>query len=120
MRCASTRRLAAVVTAASAVALPLTSLTAVASASTTITTRSFGMHYINPANPYLVQFGSSRIWDMGVTWRERQPRRATTSARVLARLHNIVATTPSHGSQPMLTLGMTPAWAAHKCNHYYA
>lgn len=119
MRFASTRRLALVVTAATAVALPLTSLTASASASTTITTRSFGMHYTNSADPYLVQFGSSRIWDMGVTWRDLQPSKGTTSSRVLTRLDSIVATMRSHGSQPLLTLGMTPAWAARKCNHYY-
>src|SRR3954447_18034583 len=117
MRFASTRRLALIVSAATAVALPLTSLSASASASTTISTRSFGMHYTNPANPYLVQFGSSRIWDMGVTWRELQPSRGTTNANVLARLDNIVATMRAHGAQPLLTLGMTPAWAAHKCNH---
>jgi len=119
MRLAPARRLALAVTALTAVALPLC-LPASASAASTVSTRSFGMHYTNPADPYLVKFGSSRIWDMGVTWRDLQPRRGTTSATAIARLDKIVATMRAHGSQPLLTLGMTPAWAAHKCNHYYA
>src|SRR5947209_16696940 len=110
------RRLAALVATLTAVLLPLPGLTTSASASTpAISIHSFGMHYTNTADPYLVRFGASRIWDMGVTWRELQPSKGTTSATVLARLDHIVATQRAHGSQPLLTLGMTPAWAAHKC-----
>src|SRR3954452_17986242 len=117
MRLAPARRLAVAVTALTAVALPL-ALPASGSAAT-ISTRSFGMHYTNSADPYLVNFGSSRIWDMGVTWRDLQPSRGSTSRTAIARLDKIVAAMRAHGSQPLLTLGMTPAWAAHKCNHYY-
>src|SRR3954462_1202089 len=104
MRLAPARRLAVAVAALTAVALPL-ALPASASAAT-ISTHSFGMHYTNSTDPYLVPFGSSRLWDMGVTWRDLQPRRGTTSASALARLDKIVATMRAHGSQPLLTLGM--------------
>jgi hypothetical protein len=112
------RRLALAVTAVTAMTAPL-AVPASASASTTVTTRSFGMHYLGDNDAYLVPFGASRIWDMGETWRDLQPRRGATSTAAIARLDRIVARMRAHGSQPLLTLGMTPAWAAHKCNHVY-
>jgi hypothetical protein len=119
MRLARARRYAVAVAALTAAALPLTSLEASASASTAISARAFGMHYTNTSSPYLVQFGASRVWDMRVTWRDLQPRKGVTSAAAIGRLDKIVATMRAHGAQPMITLGMTPAWAAHKCNHYF-
>ena len=118
MRFALAPRLAAAATAVMTVATSALCLTGTASAATTVSTRSFGIHQLNPAHPLLVQFGASRIWDMGVTWKKLQPRKGHTSPSALARLDSIVASQRAHGSQPLITLGMTPAWAAHKCNHY--
>jgi hypothetical protein len=93
---------------------------------------AFGMHWLNTGHPYPgLTFGSARIWDMGVTWADLQPDPpptpslpvvgSTTPApwnqTALAHLDSIVNTFVSHHVQPMLTLGVTPAWAAHPCNH---
>ena len=112
------RRYAVTVAAATAAALPLMGLDATASASTAISSRQFGMHYLNPSSPLLLGFGSSRIWDMHVTWKDLQPSSGATNATALSRLDAIVNGMRNHGAQPMITLGMTPNWAAHHCNHW--
>ena len=78
---------------------------------------AFGAHSFPP-----LTFGTARIWDMGVTWRDLQPSASSSlsspsSNPVLARLDQIVATFRSRGVDPVLTLGMTPAWAARNCQH---
>src|SRR5947207_7193439 len=84
------------VAAATALALPLTSLDASASASTAISSRQFGMHYTNTSDPLLLSFGSGRVWDMGVTWKDLQPTSGATNATALARLDSIVNGFPGH------------------------
>jgi hypothetical protein len=117
-----------------------------ATASTTtsaaaVAPQAFGMHWLNPSHPYpSLPFGTARIWDMGVTWADLQPAApalplpvdptATVTggdplpqsvsgwdADALARLDGIVDAFRAHHADPLITLGMTPAWAAHACPH---
>jgi len=84
---------------------------------------SFGMHVLQlGAHPYPpMPFGTVRVWDMGVTWKDLQPTQATpltgNGNAALSRLDSIVSTLRQHGAQPMITLGMTPDWAANSCPH---
>src|SRR4051812_8663660 len=88
-----------------------------------ITAQAFGMHYLGYGrNPYpALSFGTSRIWDMGVTWKDVAPTPDSpftgTGSTGLQRLDAIVATFARHHVQPVVTLGMTPAWAARSCQH---
>ena len=110
-----------------------------------ISAASFGMHWINTSHPYpALSFGSARMWDMGVKWIDLQPTApaATLPAgvvppatvegqpgpqaisgwdpNVLSRLDGIIDTFRSHNVDPMITLGMTPTWAARNCQHVYS
>jgi hypothetical protein len=84
---------------------------------------AFGMHFIGwgthayPSMP----FGSARVWDTGVSWADLQPTPDGWDADALGRLDAIVAGYRSHHVDPMITLGMTPAWAANtaSCNPAY-
>jgi hypothetical protein len=82
---------------------------------------AFGMHWLNTANPYPSgTFGAARIWNMGVDWAQLQPSQSTrfdSSNGALVHLDQIVGTFRSRGVVPLLTLGMTPGWAADSCNH---
>ena len=115
---ARTRRLPLLIASLTGILFSFANVSASASASTAISGREFGMHYLNPSNPLLLGFGSARIWDMGVTWKDLQPTSGATNASVLSRLDSIVNGMRNHGAQPMITLGMTPNWAAHHCNHW--
>src|SRR4051794_661974 len=97
-----------------AIALPMLGSPPPASAApAAIGAGAFGMHWLNPGPQYpTVRFGSARVWDMGVTWAELQPRSSATSTSVLTKLDGIVATFRAHHVDPMITLGMTPRWAA--------
>ena len=76
----------------------------------------FGAHTYPP-----LAFGSARIWDMGVTWKDVQPTAQSSldgrGGPGLQRLDAIIATYKAHGVEPLLTLGMTPDWAARACKH---
>jgi hypothetical protein len=91
---------------------------------TAVDAESFGMHVLGlGSHPYpQIPFGAVRVWDMGVTWKDLQPTATTSltdpgSNPALARLDTIVKTFTQHHAQPMITLGMTPDWAARQCNH---
>ena len=85
--------------------------------------QAFGMHVLGlGGHPYpALPFGSARIWDMGVTWKDLQPTASTpltgSSNPALTRLDGIVSTFRQHHVEPLLTLGMTPDWAAQSCKH---
>jgi hypothetical protein len=120
MRSARARRALTTIAVATAVALPFSGLDASASGSTAISARAFGMHFLNPANPVLLSAGSTRIWGgTAVSWAQLQPHQGETNGEALAGLDNIVRSMRAHGAQPMITLGMTPAWAAHHCKHTF-
>src|SRR3954447_22587814 len=87
-----------------------------------ITRYAFGMHVLGWGRlPYpVVPFATARVWDMGVTWTDLLPDRASRLSSpnpVVARLDSIVDGFHRHGVAPMITLGMTPAWAARPCHH---
>src|SRR3954451_2790415 len=88
-----------------------------------ITAQAFGMHYLGyGSHPYpALPFGTSRIWDMGVTWKDVAPSPDSaftgTGSTGLQRLDDIIATFARHHVEPVVTLGMTPAWAARSCHH---
>src|SRR3954451_23247609 len=88
-----------------------------------IAPQAFGMHFLGfGAHSYPpLAFGSARIWDMHVTWKDVQPTAGSSltgrGSAALQRLDAIVATFKSNHVEPLLTLGMTPDWAARKCTH---
>ena len=128
-------------TAAAAIAAPALGLPMATSASASVpvvSAQAFGMHWLNSsAHSFpMMPFGSARIWDDGVTWSDLQPSGPTPNndllglpdgtwtpaawdPTALARLDNLVNTYVSHHVDPMITLGMTPAWAADTsgCSH---
>jgi hypothetical protein len=85
-----------------------------------IPARAFGMHFLYTGHAYpAMTFGAARIWDMGVTWKDLEPRRNSWSTYALGRLDRIVAMFRAHRVEPMITLGWTPSWAARHCRHVY-
>src|SRR3954463_11071875 len=130
-----TRRLATVVAAAvvasPALALPATQASASVPA---ISPSAFGMHYLSTSHAFKVAFASARLWDMGVAWKDLQPDAPTFTAGLagvtpdsrtdgfnpagVAGLGRIVRTYVGRHVDPMITLGMTPSWAANTsgCN----
>src|SRR3954447_23866577 len=88
-----------------------------------IASQAFGMYYLGfGAHSYpSMGFGSARIWDMGVTWKDVQPTANSSltgrGSVALQRLDAIIATFRSHHVEPLLTLCMTPSWAARACKH---
>ena len=131
------RRLGTILTAAlvtaPALALPATEAGASVPA---ISAASFGMHYVDTRHAYpKLAFASARVWDMGVTWKDLQPNAPTHTLAgplgvpaeswtdgfdqtALSKLDSIVQTFANNHVDPMITLGMTPAWAANTngCN----
>jgi hypothetical protein len=81
------------------------------------------MHYLGfGRDPYPeLSFGTARIWDMGVTWKDIEPSPDSpltgTGSPGLQRLDAIISTFTRHHVDPVITLGMTPAWAARGCTH---
>jgi hypothetical protein len=77
-----------------------------------IDTRFFGIHLhradTTTAWPF-VRFGSWRFWDAGVDWAKLEPVRGHWRFEKLDRL---MALAEANGVEPMLTLGVTPTWAA--------
>src|SRR4051794_4871300 len=132
-----TRRLgtvvAAAVVASPALALPATQASASVPA---ISASAFDMHQLDTSHAFKVTFASARIWDMGgVKWFELQPNAPTYTpgdalgltppsstdgfdATAVARLDSIVRTFAGRHVDPLITLGMTPSWAANTsgCN----
>jgi hypothetical protein len=89
-----------------------------------ITAQAFGMHYFGfGRDPYpLMPFGTARVWDTFMTWKDLQPTAGTSLTNpsanpTLQRLDGYLQLLTRHGVQPMITLGMTPAWAAYPCHH---
>ena len=93
--------------------------TSASAAPAPVSPRAFGMHFIGlgshhyPAMP----FKSARVWDMGVTWADLQPNGPYFDTNALNRLDSIVHTFERHGVQPLIVMGMTPAWARASCPH---
>lgn len=72
----------------------------------------FGLHIHRAASttPWpSIPFGAWRLWDAHVTWAEIEPRRGEWNFAILDRTMDLAA---QHGVEPLLVLGMTPAWAS--------
>jgi len=129
------RRLATVAAtatmAAPALAIPATTASASVPA---INAQAFGMHWLSQGHTYpKMPFGAARIWDASVAWKNLQPNGPTRpsvggvptgswtaaawDSTAVSRLDTLVNTYRSHGVDPMITLGVTPAWAANSCSH---
>lgn len=74
----------------------------------------FGMH-IHRADTTtrwpIAQFAVWRFWDAAVSWERLEPEKGKWDFK---RLDNLVALAESRGVEPLLTLGITPRWAASK------
>lgn len=74
----------------------------------------FGMH-IHRADTTtrwpIAQFGVWRLWDAAVSWERLEPEKGRWDFK---RLDNLVALAENRGVEPLLTLGITPRWAASK------
>ncbi len=80
--------------------------------SQTVTSDFFGMHIHRAANGTAwpgVDFGSWRLWDSYVSWRDLEPSKGQWRFDLLDRL---VSMAELRGIAVMLTLGSTPAWAS--------
>lgn len=92
-------------------ALAGTALHAVA-ADAPLDARFFGIHLhrADTTTPWpFVKFGSWRLWDAGVHWNKLEPQRGEWHFDKLDRL---MALAEAHDVETVLTLGVTPAWAA--------
>jgi hypothetical protein len=72
----------------------------------------FGMHITDAAGstPWpSVPFGTWRLWDAYVTWKDLEPRRGTWN---FSRLDNLVALAKDHDTEVILPLALTPQWAS--------
>ncbi|MDQ1708659.1 MAG: polysaccharide biosynthesis protein PslG [Frankiaceae bacterium] len=70
----------------------------------------FGLHIHSPASNWpAVAFGSTRLWDSGVTWKQLQPSRGTWS---FSALDAQVAQANAAHKDIIMVLGVTPVWAA--------
>ncbi|MEO6713941.1 MAG: endo-1,4-beta-xylanase [Mycobacteriales bacterium] len=79
-----------------------------------ITREFFGLHIHDPVKRWpKVAFGSVRLWDSGVTWRQMQPTRTTWN---FAALDAQVAQANAAGKDIIMVLGVTPQWAASRPN----
>lgn len=107
---------------------------------------AFGMHYLgfgtSHAYPGSLGFGSARIWDDGVDWAQLQPNAPSVTCtatdllgnctsyatsdgwdqNALHKLDTIVQKYAAYHVDPVLVLGMTPAWATSSavCSKYPA
>jgi hypothetical protein len=71
----------------------------------------FGIHDASGAAYGRVPFGSIRLWDAGVTWKDIETSRGVYS---WSRLDSLVSKAQAHHVQVTLTLGMTPSFYADK------
>ncbi|RZS87162.1 GH35 family endo-1,4-beta-xylanase [Motilibacter rhizosphaerae] len=68
-----------------------------------------GLNAVDPARWPEAPFGSLRLWDSGTTWADLEP---APGEWHWERLDALVAAAQQHGVRVLLTLGLTPAWAA--------
>lgn len=79
----------------------------------------FGMH-IHRADTTtawpIARFATWRFWDAAVSWERLEP---AQDAWDFSRLDTLVNLAEQHGVEPMLTLGITPRWAASRPNEKF-
>jgi hypothetical protein len=84
--------------------------------STTVSDRYFGMHvgFVDPGTPWpAVQFGTWRLWDANVTWKDLEPRKGVWD---FSRLDALIALAQEHNVEVILPLALTPQWASQRAN----
>ena len=78
--------------------------------------RYFGMHvgFVNPGTPWpVVPFGTWRLWDANVTWKDLEPRKGTWDFSLLDAL---IGLAKEHKVDVILPLALTPQWASKRPN----
>jgi hypothetical protein len=81
-----------------------------------VSERYFGMHvgFVDPGTPWpSVPFGTWRLWDANVTWKDLEPSRGVWD---FSRLDGLVAKAQQHNVDVILPLAMTPQWASQRPN----
>jgi len=79
-----------------------------------VSLRYFGMHvgFISPGTPWpAAPFGTWRLWDANVTWKDLEPARGTWD---FSRLDSLVALAQQHDTDVILPLALTPGWASQR------
>ena len=83
---------------------------------TAVSEQYFGMHvgFVDPGTPWpAVPFGTWRLWDANVTWKDLEPQKGVWD---FSRLDSFVAQAQAHKVDVILTLALTPQWASQRPN----
>ena len=78
--------------------------------------RYFGMHvgFVTPGTPWpAVPFGTWRLWDADVTWKDLEPAKGAWN---FSRLDSLIALGQQHNVDVILPLALTPQWASERPN----
>jgi hypothetical protein len=81
-----------------------------------VSDRYFGMHvgFVDPRTPWpAVPFGTWRLWDANVTWKDLEPKKDLWD---FSRLDALVALGQQHKVDVILPLALTPRWASKRPN----
>lgn len=81
-----------------------------------VSSRYFGMHITDAAGetPWpVVPFGTWRLWDAYVTWKDLEPSKGIWN---FAKLDALVALAAQHNVEIILPLALTPQWASARPN----
>ena len=79
-----------------------------------VSDRYFGMHvgFVDPGTPWpAVSFGTWRLWDANVTWKDLEPQKGEWD---FSRLDSLVALAQQHNVDVILPLALTPQWASQR------
>ena len=92
---------------------PLSNKISAASASddSPVSDRYFGMHvgFVDPGTPWpAIPFGTWRLWDANVTWKDLEPSKGVWD---FSRLDSLVAQGQEHKVDMILPLALTPQWS---------
>jgi Cellulase (glycosyl hydrolase family 5) len=81
-----------------------------------VSDRYFGMHvgFVDPGTPWpAVPFGTWRLWDANVTWKDLEPQKGVWD---FSRLDALVDQAQEHNVDVILPLALTPQWASQRPN----
>lgn len=81
-----------------------------------VSDRYFGMHvgFVDPGTPWpAIPFGTWRLWDANVTWKDLEPSKGVWD---FSRLDSLVAQGQEHKVDMILPLALTPQWASQRPN----
>ena len=85
-----------------------------------VSDRYFGMHvgFVDPGTPWpSVPFGTWRLWDANVTWKDLEPSKGVWD---FSRLDALIALAQKHNVDVILPLALTPQWASQRPNEHSA